>query len=375
MCRTLIIKDYLEFWFWVDLVSSLPYTWFLAWSQGVPIRDIESDDQMQSNSNSILSNTPQFLRLLKIAKLLKMLKLLRVVKVKRILQKFDDYIVTDQMNLLVTFFNLTIKILFVAHYIGCFFFFYGMRELRERNTGWLINSNLVNENLRTQFITSIYWGMVTMAGVGYGDVVPITKNERVYAMMVIIFTSGIFAYTVNSIGTIVSEYSSSAASYREKMMYVNKYMIEKEMPYDLRMKIRRYLDYVFESKKEIKIDENDVNAMLNENLNDKLQMYLKGQILKKIHFIQDFGIDFMTELTSHFKKVTFVSDDFLFMEKDKAECIYFIIQGKVAMIHKQTHTFITDLHHEDYFGEVGFLKNEPRSLSAKSRDFTEVFTI
>ena len=42
----------------------------------------------------------------------------------------------------------------------------------------------------------------------------------------------------------------------------------------------------------------------------------------------------MTELTSQFKKTTFVSDDFLFMEKDKAECIYFIIQGKVAMIHK-----------------------------------------
>ena len=42
------------------------------------------------------------------------------------------------------------------------------------------------------------------------------------------------------------------------------------MPYELRMKIRRYLDYVFESKKEIKVDENDVHAMLNENLNDKL---------------------------------------------------------------------------------------------------------
>ena len=64
-------------------------------------------------------------------------------------------------------------------------------------------------------------------------------------MINMIISSGIFAYTVNSIGTIVSEYSSTSASYREKMMYVNKQMIEKEMPYDLRMKIRRYLDYVF----------------------------------------------------------------------------------------------------------------------------------
>ena len=63
------------------------------------------------------------------------------------------------------------------------------------------------------------------------------------------------------------------------------------------------------------------------------------------------------------------------MEKDKAECIYYIIQGKVAMIHKQTHTFVTDLKKEQYFGELGMLQEEPRCLTAKARDFTEVYII
>lgn len=31
------------------------------------------------------------------------------------------------------------------------------------------------------------------------------------------------------------------------------------------------------------------------------------------------------------------------MEKDKAECFYYILEGKVAMIHKKTNTFITDI--------------------------------
>lgn len=82
------------------------------------------------------------------------------------------------MNLLVTFFNLTIKIIIVAHYMGCFFFFYGMKELRENNSGWLINSDMIDLDFKSQFITSIYWAMVTMAGVGYGEILPITKNER-----------------------------------------------------------------------------------------------------------------------------------------------------------------------------------------------------
>jgi len=73
--------------------------------------------------------------------------------------------------------------------------------------------------------------------------------------------------------------------------------------------------------------------------------------------------------------MTFVTDDFLFMEKDKSESLFYILQGKVAMIHKQSHTFITDLGKDKYIGDLGFLLGEPRCLSAKARDFTEVFVI
>ena len=36
---------------------------------------------------------------------------------------------------------------------------------------------------------------------------------------------------------------------------INRYMQDKKMPDPLRMKVRRYLDYVFQSKKEVKVDE------------------------------------------------------------------------------------------------------------------------
>jgi|TARA_B110000285_G_C15121435_1_gene617414 hypothetical protein len=54
-------------------------------------------------------------------------------------------------------------------------------------------------------------------------------------------------------------------------------------------------------------------------------MELRGKILQQLHFIQNFGLDFLSELTQYFKKVTYVADDFLFMEKDKAESIFYII--------------------------------------------------
>ena len=109
-----------------------------------------------------------------------------------------------------------------------------------------------------------------MSAVGYGDICPISRNERTYAMAAMIMACGIFAYTVNSIGNIVSRYNQIQSIYREKMMYANQFMVAKGMPPELRMKVRRYLDYIFESKKEVKVDENEVFKLLNEGLRDKI---------------------------------------------------------------------------------------------------------
>ncbi len=45
------------------------------------------------------------------------------------------------------------------------------------------------------------------------------------------------------------------------------------------------------------------------------------------------------------------------------------------MLHKASHTFILDLNKGDYFGEIGFFTDNPRLLSAKSREFTELYVI
>ena len=76
-----------------------------------------------------------------------------------------------------------------------------------------------------------------------------------------------------------------------------------------------------------------------------------------------------------FEQYTYVVDDFIFMEKDRADALYYINRGKVAMIHKQSHTYIIDLTEREHFGELGMLAERPRSLSAKARDYTESIII
>jgi hypothetical protein len=63
-----------------------------------------------------------------------------------------------------------------------------------------------------------------MCSVGYGDFHPITTNERVVSIVAMLISSGIYAYIIGDIGRIVSNFNMLAAHYREKMIYVEKFL-------------------------------------------------------------------------------------------------------------------------------------------------------
>jgi hypothetical protein len=138
------------------------------------------------------------------------------------------------------------------------------------------------------------------------------------------------------------------------MTYVNQFLIRKEIPKDLRLKIRRYLEYVLNSKKTLKVDQDEVFSVLNKNLEIKMRAFLNGRILKNIIVFKNFEIDFLSEITKSFKKQTFTVDDNIFTEGDEGGTMYFIVTGLVTILHKKTQTYIRDLKQDQYFGEIEF---------------------
>ena len=71
-------------------------------------------------------------------------------------------------------FKLLIAALFVIHLMSCLFIFMGQnRDLKYK--GWMISSYLSDQSNFIIYITAVYWSTVTIATVGYGDIV----SERI----------------------------------------------------------------------------------------------------------------------------------------------------------------------------------------------------
>lgn len=63
-----------------------------------------------------------------------------------------------------------------------------------------------------------------MITVGYGDIVPKNPLEMVFAIIIIFYTCGTFAYSINVISGIFSEFNKTNEEYRIQISRLNIFM-------------------------------------------------------------------------------------------------------------------------------------------------------
>ena len=158
-------------------------------------------------------------------------------------------------------------------------------------------------------------------------------------------------------------------------MQINDFMIHNKLPIEFQIKVRRYLDYLYDSKKEYKLEEEDVLQMLNDNLKVETTIHLNGKLLNETPLFKSFEVAFLSQLTFVIKKRIFMMDEHIFDEGDRGDSLYYIQKGNVVLVHKKTATFIKELGGDDFMGECAFFTGEPRKVSARSKNFTDVIVL
>ncbi|KAG7986216.1 hypothetical protein I3843_03G069900 [Carya illinoinensis] len=101
-------------------------------------------------------------------------------------------------------------------------------------------------DLWKRYTTSLYFAIVTMATVGYGDIHAVNMREMIFIMIYVSFDMVLGAYLIGNMTALIVK-GSKTEQFRDKMTDIIKYMNRNGLGRDIRSQIKGHLRLQYES--------------------------------------------------------------------------------------------------------------------------------
>lgn len=348
------------------MMSSFPFPWLLGEFLS------EKTDRTDSAWNSLTN----VFRLMRVLRFLRILRLVRLAKLKVIFVRIEDYIASTTLANIFLFIRLMFVIFFLAHWTACLWYYVSVNEMLNTNETWV--SHVMDSSEHRTFdlyVTAIYFTFSTMSTVGYGDVHPYSRNEKIFGILTMVLACAVFAYTVGSIGSLITKSSFEESEHRSRVISVNRYMKKKDVPGSTQFRVRRYLEYLWDNQKKNFLKEREIIGMLSASLRDEIYSWVHGSILLQCPVFQDMEEHLLSKLSKLFEGETFAPGDVIFTQGQLTTKMYFVQNGRVTIYHGETDSHFMTLGANSFFGEIAFFANTPRCASASCLNFVDLFSI
>ena len=305
--------------------------------------------------------------------------LLRIRNLSKAISRFEDYCFSDEnTSNLISFIRLIISILLFSHWSACVWKLVGDADLTQ---GWLNVYGMKSSNMWSQYIYSLYYIVVVTNTVGFGDIAPQTIYEKGFTILFILTACVIFAYTINEIGIILQNINKRTREFKKTMNAINGYMKFKNINFDLKIKVRNYLEYIWQAEKMQNLHETqEVINRLSKSLKEELLMQANGFRVKALPmFSNNFSNETVHKIVCEMKEINFTPEDIIYHEKETSdENLYIVHDGEIELFFETPNGKnipMKVLTKGEYFGEVAFFTGVPRITSAKSISFSSLFVI
>ncbi|KRX05690.1 Cyclic nucleotide-binding protein [Pseudocohnilembus persalinus] len=300
-------------------------------------------------------------------------------------QKYYDYInnnkkktiqgytrFSEKQQTVFSLWTLALLILLVSHFSGCFFNLLAYLEKELDIVTWL-NEEKYGENWIDHYINSLYWAVITMITVGYGDITPVNTIERIFVIVITLISCGIFGYSLNSIGVLIENMTRSDKQFQIQMSLLTKYMKKRQITHQSQLEVKKYFEYLnIEQQKN-----SEQNQVILNQLTGTLQRNVKYEIYGKIldkhkMFKLNFSQEFIKAMSLYMQEKRFPPNTLVFDINQFHDTLYFVMDGQIKLNFRakqgweKKNNYLRKMSNGQVFNEIGFFTEKKTITSAST---------
>jgi len=322
--------------------------------------------------------------------ILRISKILRITKIWKYLAVVEKTIDDSTYNLdqaARRVFKFQFGLIAICHWVGCLWYmtadlssevgypdhdYQNWREADEANTTFNVKHTDFG-GITAGYLRSVYWAIVGMSTVGYGDIVPTNDLETTFATVIILFGGLLIPAIVGGLAAYMGNLNQSTKLHRGKIFKVRNYMRRAQFDQELVDKILRYYDYLWSRQRGV--DEVEIMNELPGPLQQRVAMCVNGEALQSIPFFAGCDEGMQQYLVSMLKPRVFLPNDLLITAGEVGKEMYMIERGTCIVSNEDKTVSYTVLKEGDYFGESCLLGATVRMASVCAVTYCDCFVL
>ncbi|KAK4480079.1 hypothetical protein RD792_013136 [Penstemon davidsonii] len=298
---------------------------------------------------------------------------IRLTRVRKVTKFFQGLEKDTRINYLFTRIVKLIAVeLYCSHTAACIFYYLATTLPEEKEGYTWIGSLKLGDysyshfreiDLWKRYTTSMYFAIVTMATVGYGDIHAVNLREMIFIMIYVSFDMILGAYLIGNMTALIVK-GSKTERYRDKMTDLIKYMNRNKLGRDLRNQIKGHLRLQYESS----YTEAAVLQDIPISIRAKIAQTLYRSYVENVLLFKGCSSEFINQIVTRVHEEFFLPGEVIMEQGNVVDQLYFVCHGvleEVGIGADGSEDTVSLLKPNDLFGEISILCNIPQPYTVR----------